>query len=168
MTISSLASATNSMLQAYGRTAQLLLGSYRANGIGMLRQFGEGVERIVEQRQARLPYAKELISAQQEIFDLAANGFSLMTRQQTAALQAMVNAATVGVRRMSARAERLEGAVGPTPLSSLILVAQPLAEIGKEVAEQLVDRVDRVVSSIEHELGNERREAAHEAFAVRD
>jgi hypothetical protein len=151
MSISNLSATANDTLHSYGKTAVALIDAYRAGGNRILARVDAGWQSVVNGRESSLStkLREDLVAAQREITGYFAKGLQVLTAKSASAVHIVVKAANTGVDNVSDRVERLETAIGPTPLSSATVLALPFVEAGREIAGLMAQRAAQAVSRIE-------------------
>jgi hypothetical protein len=169
MSISNLTAAANDTLHAYGKTAVTLINASRAGGSRVLSRVDAGWESAVDRGAARLnvKLRHDLVAAQREVTGFYAKGLDALSAKSASAVQAVVQAAAAGVARLSDRVVNLEAAFSPLPLNSAIVIAQPFAEAGREVAGFVARRTSQAVSRFEGAAGEVESAVAKRAPAGR-
>lgn len=165
MTISNLSAAANETIRACGKTAVTLIDATRAGGSLALNRVDTGWSNVVHTRASRLndKLRQDLVAAQREVSGYYARGLEAVTGRTASAVQAVVNAASARVEKVSNRIERFEQALGPTPLASAIVIAQPFAEVGRELAGFVAERTAQAVARIERDAPEVKVAAAKRA-----
>lgn len=151
MSVSNLSAAANDTLYSCGKTALTLIDAYHAGGNNVLSRVDAGWENAVNRGAARLSdkLRHDLVAAQREVTGFYAKGLDTVSTKSTDAVQALVQMATAGVQRLAGRVQNLEAALSPLPLNSAIVIAQPFAEAGREVAGYVAQRTSQAVSRID-------------------
>lgn len=152
MSTSNLSAAANDTLQSCSQTAQALIGVCRSGGNRVIGRVDAGWDGLVARHGARLSeqLRHDLVAAQREVTGLYAKGIDALTTSSTHAVQAVVN--TASVKRLSGRVAYLEAALAPLPLASAIIIVQPIAVAGRDVAGFVAERAGRAASRLEGEV----------------
>lgn len=155
MSISNLTAAANDTLYSCGKTAMCLIDATQAGGHGVLSRLDSGWENAVNRRAARLSakLRNDLVAAQREVTSFYAKGLETVGAKSSSAVQALVQVAATGVERLGRRVQNLEAVLSPLPLNSAIVIAQPFAEAGREVAGFVAQRTSQAVARIEGVAG---------------
>ena len=134
MSTSNLSAAANETLQSCGQTAEALIGACRSGGNRVIGRVDAGWDGLVARGGARLSeqLRHDLVAAQREVSGFYAKGVDALSKLSTQAVQAVVKAATAGVDRLSGRVTSLEAMLAPLPLSSAIVIVQPIAAAGRD------------------------------------
>lgn len=150
MSTSNLSAAANDTLQSCSQTAQALIGVCRSGGNRVIGRVDAGWDGLVARHGARLSeqLRHDLVAAQREVTGLYAKGIDALTTSSTHAVQAVVNTATASVKRLSGRVAYLEAALAPLPLASAIIIVQPIAVAGRDVAGFVPERAGRAASRL--------------------
>ena len=145
MSTSNLSAAANDTLQSCSQTAQALIGVCRSGGNRVIGRVDAGWDGLVARHGARLSeqLRHDLVAAQREVTGLYAKGIDALTTSSTHAVQAVVNTATASVKRLSGRVAYLEAPLAPLPLASAIIIVQPIAVAGRDVAGFVAERAGR-------------------------
>lgn len=151
MSISNLTAAANDTLHSCGKTAVTLIDAYHAGGSRVLGRVDAGWNNAVNRGAARLSVQlrRDLVAAQREVSGYCAKGLKSVSAKSTAAVEALVQVAATGVERFARRVHSLEAVLSPLPLNSAIVIAQPFAEAGREVAGFVAQRTTQLVSRVE-------------------
>lgn len=154
MSTSNLSAAANDTLQSCSQTAQALIGVCRSGGNRVIGRVDAGWDGLVARHGARLSeqLRHDLVAAQREVTGLYAKGIDALTTSSTHAVQAVVNTATASVKRLSGRVAYLEAPLAPLPLASAIIIVQPIAVAGRDVAGFVAERAGRAASRLEGEV----------------
>ena len=154
MSTSNLSAAANDTLQSCSQTAQALIDVCRSGNNRVIGRVDAGWDGLVARHGARLSeqLRHDLVAAQREVTGLYAKGIDALTTSSTHAVQAVVNTATASVKRLSGRVAYLEAALAPLPLASAIIIVQPIAVAGRDVAGFVAERAGRAASRLEGEV----------------
>ncbi len=169
MSISNLSAAATDTLHSCGRTALTLIDAYRAGGSRVLGGVDAGWESLVSRRGARLSQQlrSDLIAAQREVTGHIAKGVEALGSKSASIVKSVVDAATAGVERLSGRVDNLEAVLTPLPLGSAIVIVQPFAEAGREVAGLVAERAARALSRADADVGKVKDAPVKRAPAAR-
>ena len=77
---------------------------------------------------------RPISSPRSRVSGFYAKGVDALSKLSTQAVQAVVKAATAGVDRLSGRVTSLEAMLAPLPLSSAIVIVQPIAAAGRDAS----------------------------------
>ena len=94
----------------------------------------------------------DLVAAQREVSGFYAKGVDALSKLSTQAVQAVVKAATAGVDRLSGRVTSLEAMLAPLPLSSAIVIVQPIAAAGRDASGFVAARAKQAAARIEGDV----------------
>ena len=146
MSTSNLSAAANETLQSCGQTAEALIGACRSGGNRVIGRVDAGWDGLVAQLR------HDLVAAQREVSGFYAKGVDALSKLSTQAVQAVVKAATAGVDRLSGRVTSLEAMLAPLPLSSAIVIVQPIAAAGRDASGFVAARAKQAAARIEGDV----------------
>ena len=154
MSTSNLSAAANETLQSCGQTAEALIGACRSGGNRVIGRVDAGWDGLVARGGARLSeqLRHDLVAAQREVSGFYAKGVDALSKLSTQAVQAVVKAATAGVDRLSGRVTSLEAMLAPLPLSSAIVIVQPIAAAGRDASGFVAARAKQVAARFEGDV----------------
>lgn len=175
MSQQNLSSVAASVIDSYGNTARNVIGVYRAGGERAIDIVDQRFEAAVNTGAASLGQGlrSNLIDTQQRWSVRCSKGLHLGAERATGAVDAAVDLAHKGARRLAANAERFDQATQLGALEAINRVAMPAAVVVGRFAARIESGSSRLVQRVSRQpaparaAARQAKAAAKQARAVK-